>query len=265
MKKTLTLFILFTLYTLLSAHEFWLQPDKFIYSYADIVNVKFLVGENFDGINWSGNNEKIQSLHFYYGGVKDNLADGLTDEKGDSLLFRFCHEGTAMLTFNSVNTYIELDAQKFNEYLAEYGLDSAAAYRLQNNETDSLSREYYQRSVKTIIQAGNKKDDTYKQETDLPVDIIPLQNPYALKNNDSVTVEVLFRKQPLSNYKVRIWHKNKGELLTSNLTTNEKGELKFKIKTSGEWMISTVAMERLTDKDKADWQSYWGSCTWGYE
>lgn len=265
MKKIFTIFTLFTLYTLLSAREFWLQPDKFIYNYADIVNVKFLIGENFDGINWSGNNEKIQSLHFYYGGVKDNLADGLTDEKGDSLLFRLCHEGTAMLTFNSVNSYIELEAQKFNEYLAEDGLDSAAAYRRQYNETDSTGREYYQRSVKTIIQAGNKKDDTYKQETDLPVDIIPQQNPYALKNGDSLTLKVLFKKKPLANYKIRLWHKNNSELTSENLKSNHKGEVKYKIKTSGEWMISTIAMERLTDDEKADWQSYWGSCTWGYE
>jgi uncharacterized GH25 family protein len=265
MKKILTLFTLFTLYASLSSHEFWLQPDKFIYKYADIVNVKFLVGENFEGINWSGNNEKIQSLHFYYGGVKDNLADGLTEEKGDSLLFRFCHEGTAMLTFNSTNSYIELDAKKFNEYLAEDGLDSAAVYRQQNNETDSMGREYYQRSVKTIIQAGNKKDETYKQQTDLPVDIIPQQNPYALKTGDSILLKVLFQKLPLSNYKVRVWHKNKGELSVLNLFTNYKGELKFRINTAGEWMISTVAMERLINDEKADWQSYWGSCTWGYE
>jgi uncharacterized GH25 family protein len=265
MKKILTLFTLFILYTLLSSHEFWLQPDKFIYNYADIVNVKFLAGENFDGSNWSGNNEKIQSLHFYYGGVKDNLADGLTNEKGDSLLFRLCHEGTAMLTFNSVNSYIELEAQKFNEYLAEDGLDSAVAYRLQNNEMDSMGREYYQRSVKTIIQAGGKKDDTYKQETDLPVDIIPLQNPYALKNSDSLTAKILFQKKPLANYKIRLWHKNNGELSALHLISNNKGEINFKIKTTGRWMISAVAMERLTNDKKADWQSYWGSCTWGYE
>jgi uncharacterized GH25 family protein len=265
MKKILTLFALFILYTLLSSHEFWLQPDKFIYNYADIVNVKFLVGENFDGSNWSGNNEKIQSLYFYYGGVKDNLADGLTDEKGDSLMFRLCHEGTAMITFNSTNSYITLDAQKFNEYLAEDGLDSAAAYRLQNNETDSMGREYYQRSVKTIIQAGGKKDDTYKQETDLPVDIIPLQNPYALKIGDSLAVKILFKKIPLTNYKVRLWYRNKGELSTQTLITDNKGEIKFAVITAGHWMISTVTMESLENDDKADWQSYWGSCTWGYQ
>jgi uncharacterized GH25 family protein len=265
MKKILTLFILFILYTLLSSHEFWLQPDKFIYNYADIVNVKFLVGENFDGSNWSGNNEKIQSLYFYYGGVKDNLADGLSDEKGDSLLFRLCHEGTTMITFNSTNSFIELEAQKFNDYLAEDGLDSAAGLRLQNNETDSMGREYYQRSVKTIIQAGGKKDDTYKQETDLPVDIIPQQNPYGLKNNDSLTIRILFKKTPLTNYKVRLWYRNKGELSTQTLITDTKGEIKFAVTTAGRWMISTVTMESLENNDNADWQSYWGSCTWGYE
>jgi uncharacterized GH25 family protein len=265
MKKILTLFILFTLYTLLSSHEFWLQPDKFIYNYADIVNVNFMVGENFDGSNWSGNNEKIQSLYFYYGDVKDNLSDGLSEEKGDSLVFRLCHEGTAMLAFNSVNSYIEIDAPKFNEYLAEDGLNNAISYRNEHNETDSMGREYYQRSVKTIIQAGGKKDNTYKQETDLPVDIIPLQNPYALKTGDSLAVKILFKKIPLTNYKVRLWHKNSGDLSALNLMSNNKGEIKFALTTAGRWMVSTVTMEPAENDDKADWQSYWGSCTWGYE
>jgi hypothetical protein len=30
-------------------------------------------------------------------------------------------------------------------------------------------------------------------------------------------------------------------------------------------MISTVKMERLENDPRANWQSYWGSCTWGYQ
>ena len=30
-------------------------------------------------------------------------------------------------------------------------------------------------------------------------------------------------------------------------------------------MVSTVKMIRLENDAKANWQSYWGSCTWGYQ
>jgi uncharacterized GH25 family protein len=54
------------------------------------------------------------------------------------------------------------------------------------------------------------------------------------------------------------------------MSTDENGEVSFLTETSGEWMVSCVKMIRLENDPKADptaigWQSYWGSCTWGYE
>lgn len=48
------------------------------------------------------------------------------------------------------------------------------------------------------------------------------------------------------------------------VTSNMNGEISFKAEPFGKWMISTVKMVRLQDDAKAQWQSYWGSVTWGY-
>ena len=67
-------------------HEFWIQPDKFIYKRGEIINVKFLVGENFKGENWTGDKEKIASLRYYFDEVTDQkLDDNMGTRKGDSL------------------------------------------------------------------------------------------------------------------------------------------------------------------------------------
>jgi uncharacterized GH25 family protein len=262
--KTILLSIGFLLALPLLAHEFWLEPQQYIFSRGEEINIRFKVGEGFHGDNWKGNQQKINELKLYYESIADDLKEGICDNEGDSLQFTFFEEQTAMITFNNVNSFIELDAAKFNEYLQEDGLTSAVDYRKENNETDSAGREYYQRSVKTIIQVGSYKTDVYKKPTTLPVDIIPLLHPYSTGNNQTMKVKVLFKGEPLANHKIRVWHKMPAVVTDSSYTSDANGEISFPLTASGEWMISCVNMIRLTDDSKAQWQSYWGSCTWGY-
>jgi uncharacterized GH25 family protein len=246
------------------AHEFWLQPQQYIFSRGEEINIRFKVGEGFAGDNWTGNQQKVETLQMFYGDVSDNLFNAITNNSGDSLQFSLFEEATALVTFTNTDSFIELDATKFNEYLLEDGLTAAIDYRKQYNETDSVGRELYQRSVKTIVQVGTNKTDIYKKQTLLPIDIIPLSHPYALINNQLLTVKILYRGEPLANTKIRTWHKLLGTVTDSSFLSDANGEISFPVITNGEWMVSCVHMIRLTDNPKAQWQSYWGSVTWGY-
>ena len=265
MKKLLTLSILFFLFTLLSSHEFWLQPSSFILKKGDKANIRFRVGENFEGDNWAGNRSKINFLSLYLNGTKTDLSSVLTDNKGDSLQYTFSQEGTATVVYSGLNSFIELAPAKFNAYLEEDGLRNALQYRKQHNEMDSMSHELYQRSVKTILQVGEKYDSSFKQTTPLPLDIIPMQHPYLIKDKQKLTMKVLFNKKPLVEQLVIVWYRYEGKTMKEELLTDQDGFVSFKVKKSGAWMVSTVKMEHLDNNPKANWQSYWGSCTWGYE
>jgi uncharacterized GH25 family protein len=264
LKKTSFILLATVFTTLLSAHEFWLQPDKFRYKWNEPVNIKFLVGQNFNGNNWSGNNSKINSLNLHFGGVSSDLSSTLGSAKGDSLQLVMTDEGTAMVTFNSTNSFIELKAGDFNAYLVEDGLPEALSYRTQHGETDSAGREYYQRSTKTIFQVGTKLTDDYKKPTSLPLDIIPQSNPYGVTGKASIGVTVLFQGQPLAETACKVWHYREGKTSVKEITTDANGQLRFEVEPGGRWMVSTVKMMRLNDDPKAQWQSYWGSLTWGY-
>ena len=246
------------------AHEFWLEPQQYIYSRTEEVTIRFLVGENFTGENWTGNRQQIKTLTLYYADVTDDLSDALTDNEGDSLQFSIHEEGTAMVTFNNINSFIELDAATFTSNLEDNGLQNVIDLRKHLNETDTAGKEYYQRSVKTIVQIGALKTNIYKKQTGLPVDLIPLSHPYQLKNGDSLTVQVLFNGEPLKNAKILSWHKLPTGVTTNIYISNAKGEIRFPVITSGEWMLSCVQMIRLEGNPNVQWQSYWGSLTWGY-
>ena len=265
MRKISLIFFLLTFISPLLAHEFWLDPEKFIYKRAEKVNIRFLVGENFEGENWTGNNERIKSLQIYYGGVNDDLSPVVTEATGDSIEYLMIDEGTNLVAFNSNNSFIELEPSKFEEYLKEDGLIEALDYRKKNNETGCNGREFYQRCAKTLVQVGDQKDKTYLFTTDLGIDVIPYTNPYQVSNNELFRAKILYKRSPMRNGLVKVWNRVKNKTVKKELRTDASGDIAFRITTKGKWMISTVKMERLTDNPVADWQSYWGSLTWGYE
>lgn len=259
-------FTIFSLLTALSiiAHEFWLQPDRFILKPGQSVNIRFWVGENFVGENWAGNNKKIKTLSLNTQKETKDITASLSGATGDSLKLSITEEGTAMLLYNSTNSFILLQAIKFNEYLKEDGLQNAIDYRTTNHENDSAGREFYQRSVKTILQAGEKMTRNILNQTALPLDIVPLQNPYSITAKDSLHFKIFFNKELFAHQLIKIWHRVNNKTTATQILTNSAGEIAIKNNRSGKWMVSTVKMIRLQNEEKADWQSYWASCTWGY-
>ena len=264
-KKTTTIFLLLSFFSSLFAHEFWLNPGKFIYKRAEKINIRFWMGENFDGENWEGNNERIKSLKIYYGGVSNDLTPVVTEAEGDSIEYFMIDEGTNLIAFNSNNSFINLEPGTFNEYLEEDGLTNAIEYRKKNNEMGCNGREFYQRCAKTLLQVGDVKDKTFSFATDLVVDIIPYSNPYQLTNKELFRAKIFYKRSPLINSLVKVWHRLKDKTVKKEFRTDTNGEIVFPVTLSGKWMISTVKMERLFDNPVCDWQSYWGSLTWGYE
>ncbi len=264
-KKSIIAFAFFLVAWPILAHEFWLQPDRFIYKRGETINIRFWVDENFEGEHWKGSRANAQRLTVYFRGIADDITEKLSESgEGDSLQLAQFDEGTTLLAFQSTNKFIQLDSAKFNEYLNEDGLEEAIQYRKEHQETDSSGREYYQRSVKTIIQVGTVMENV-SQATGLPLDIIPLTNPYSLNNDQLITVRVLFQKQPLTNQVIKVWNRYQQTTTKNEYRTNEKGEISFAVNTLGKWMVSTVEMVHLENDPLANWQSYWGSCTWGYE
>lgn len=259
-------------FSVVLAHEFWLQPNAYFSRIGEIVNIRFNVGENFTGENWKGNREKVQQLlHYTPSNDVIDISNKLSFAMGDSLKIAFEKEGTQMIVFNSTNSFINLEAKKFNAYLVEDGLTNALNFRKANNEDTIAGKEYYQRSVKTIIQCGTKLTNNCTKPTNLPLDIVPENNPYEIitsiidyKSPAPITenwFRIYFNKKPLPNTLVKHWYKKSdGTIAFDNLSTNKRGWVNIEQR-QGVNMISCVYMERYTKDTTANWQSYWSSVT----
>jgi uncharacterized GH25 family protein len=270
-KKTMLLFCISTLSVLALAHEFWFQPQKFFYTIREVARLRFMVGENFEGENWSGNRDKIQQLtHYTPSGEMIDISAKISSNKGDSLQLPLQEEGTHMVIFNSNNSFLSLDAAKFNDYLKEDGLTNAIAYRQENKEEGKTSTEHYQRSIKTLLQVGYALTDACTKRTSLPLDIIPEQNPYSVtvgakESLLKVRFRVLFKGIPLDSTLVRVFYHLPGtnQVKTDILQTNKKGWVTAN-RHPGPYLVTCVHMEHTPNDTEAEWQSYWASLSFEY-
>lgn len=265
MKKSFAVTVSLMLITFLSAQECRLQPAKFIYHWNEPVNIRWLseknIEEEYRNDNWS----PVPKLEIYFSGAKDDLSGWLAGKTGDFMQFKVLDEGTVMVTVHAGNYFREQEAAEPYEYPEATGLQNTTDYPCPQNQTDSTRREFYQLCLKTIFQIGKKYNNTYRQETSLPLDIIPLQNPYQLKNKDSLLVKILFYKKPLAHQPVQLWRQSENLSTREDFFTDENGLVHFPVEIKGTWLISTEKKMPLENNNAADCLSYQASFTWGYE
>lgn len=248
------------------AHEFWLEPQRFRLDAGEGFRLHFMVGESFKGEKWENKSKRLESLvHYLPGNLQNDLTKDAVKNDSAYMDFRLNEEGTHMIAMSSKNSFIELDAAKFNAYLEEDGLTEVLEERRKNHTDTMPARELYCRFTKTLLQVNEPLSAAFGQKVGTPLEIIPMINPYALQLGERMAVKVLLNGQPAANVLVKVWNKSGGNRATvQDLRTNLKGNLSFPVNAKGEWMVSLVRMIPAVDKSKADWQSYWASLTFGH-
>lgn len=249
---------------LLQSHEFWLEPMKFKVAPGETLNIKFAVGENFMGADWDLGKNKVEKIQlFEKQGVKD-LIGGVPTSKGTKMKVVIANPGTKLIAMNSKPSFIKLDGKKFNEYLESDGLDNAIEWRQKNGQDTVGAREFYTRYAKLIIQSGAHVDDLWKKMVGHRLEIIPDQNPGALKPGDYLGCKVFYDRKPSAHTMVKVWGHVGNKIFLQNAYTEDDGTVKFPISAKGPWMISAVRMERSKNPD-ADWESSWASLVFSVE
>ncbi len=119
------------------AHEFWLFPTQFFPKAGENVSVSINVGEDYKGERWGGGSRRVQRLRLF-------TPQRRKRPDGDGRTYRLCgfaptayflsEAGTHVLVLETNSSFIELEPEKFLEYLKEDGLDNAIEYRQKNGE-----------------------------------------------------------------------------------------------------------------------------------
>lgn len=263
MKRLLVLATILILAQPLWAHEFWLQPEQFQPPAGTAVPVHIRVGMDLKGKPWKGDLSNIIELALFHGSDRVSLIEAGYPESPEFSV-KVDETGQYLVGFTNKSSFIELDAEDFEKYVLSEGLESVVEQRKTLGESDQAGRELYRRCAKALLQAdGTKKGEAYSQKFGFPLELTPLTDPYA-EDTALQSFELSYLDKPLEGAQIVVWHEEEGRVNRRALRTDEKGTITFPLTRQGNWMVSVVHMVRAEESKKADWQSYWGSFTFGY-
>lgn len=254
------------------AQAFWILPSTFSYQVGDKTFLQFQTGENFTGTNWQGNRDKVGFLQASSNNYHFNLFPFLGTNVGDSArLDTIVFPGNYTIAYTSKSRYIERNGNDFNQYLQQHGQSEIMRIRQVYNQDTSMGREAVQECAKTLIRVKSRmnksdylKSSFYITSSGLPLDIVPIDNPYNLKTSGSITFNVYFLNKPVNSGKLWLWQRKNGSTTKKEINI-ENGIATATVEPSGIWMLSMLRIIQDPVKGVGYWQTYQGSLTWGYD
>ena len=245
----------------LSAHDFFLWPDAHHVTPGQAVDVRFSVGHGGDYDAWAHGKSRVLALAAH---GPDRVSDALGGVAESAARVSLLDEGTHVLSLVSGPASSVLGAEKFNAYLLEEGLIAVAAHRSQHQLTDRPGSERYSRRAKTLLQVGNVATDNVTRPLGLMLELVPLMNPYALDEEDALTLQVLFNGAPLSGATVAFESLSVAHAGEQRSQTDARGRVSFRFPKVGQWKANVVWSTPARRRDEADYETLFSSLTFGY-
>ncbi len=241
------------------SHDLWLEPSPFSAKVNEAVHVSLRVGEHFKGESVARDPARIE--RFVMVGPEGERPVVGKEKDDPAGMTRASQSGVHAIGYVTRPTPIELGAEKFEAYLKEEGFDRVIEERARLGESKKAGREEYSRSLKSLIRVGDAGVDGFDREVGLPLELVPMQSPFAAKAGDKIAFRLLLNGKPLTNTLVDAMSK-RGESTTppQSARTDERGEVTFTLGEPGTWLLCAVHMERSAT-ESADWRSTWTSLT----
>ena len=168
-------------------------------------------------------------------------------------------EGTVLVGYTSRGQAVRLEAEKFEIYLHEEGLEWVSHQRSERGRATAPGRERFLRSAKLLLGTVRGEPAGFDRVLGLPVELVPETDPRRLQRSP-LAVRLLVRGRPRGKVLVRaISQARPGEILAAR--TDDQGLVHFELEAVGRWLIKAVVMEPAIDDAEADWRSWWSSLT----
>ena len=263
-RRILTFLVVATiLIPAVAAHDLYLKLDSFFVAVNQQISIKILNG-SFTDSEGAVSFQRLKDVSVVSpAGSRTNPkeTDFTKNEKTSYLNLQPTEEGNYVVGLSTSEREIDLKAKDFNEYLTEDGIPDTLNERKRKKELTKDVRERYSKHVKMIFQVGDKQTDSYKTVLGYPVEIVPQNNPYALKSGDTFEFLCLKDGKPLVNQFVMTGRDDAGKIITGeDVRTDKKGVAKIKLSATGKWYVKFIQMTRLTDP-KLNYESKWATLT----
>lgn len=240
------------------AHDFWIEPSAYTPAPGQRIAVRLRVGDHFPGDPFARTPKRIERFAVLGGGA-EAAVPGI--EGGDPAGYLVAGgPGLYQIVYDSNHASIELTGEKFEQHLAEQGLERISALRKRAGRSAVPAKEIYSRSVKALIAVGGGSGEGYDRPAGLPLELIPEKNPFLLSPGSELPLRLLYRGKPLAGAWVQARNPRRpGETVSGR--TDGEGRLRLRLASGGPWLVKAVHMIPAAKESGADWESLWASLT----
>jgi hypothetical protein len=255
-----TLAILLALTTPCHGHDLWLIPPEKA-EVGKTLTIRANVGMTFPDSEVAPDLPRYRKrlVHGPDGRVS---APEIAGKDGTSGLLQFepKEPGIYAVTVETNPKVITLEADRFNEYLVTDGLLHIFRLRAKEKSLDQPGKERYSKSPKTLLRVGNGFGGNPTKPLDLPLEIVPLHNPFEVRVGETLPVRVLFQGKPLPEANLGWQHPGDGDTPRGSVRTDAKGEALIPVARVG---LMTIRLTHMTRPKTADyeWESFWTTLT----
>lgn len=252
-----------------AAHDFWIEPAPPSPAAGAPVAVALRVGERLVGEPVARNPERIVrfGLVDLGGGGGETPVAGLAGWEPAGRA-RPLAAGLHAVVYQSHPVAITLEAEKFEAYLAEEGLDAVLAARAATGGSGQPGRERYARSAKALLEvqpAEGISSATIERGQDrplgLPLELVAEGDPF--HTGTKLIVRLRFQGEPLAGARVVALVRGADGTVSEPQAARSgaDGRVRFRLDRPGFWLVKAVHMVAAGGEPAADWESLWASLT----
>ncbi len=236
------------------AHEFWISPTDYTPAPGEATSADLRVGERFSGAVQAYFPNSITRFDVVAGDAATPVEGTVGDRP--AMAPATLPEGLAVIvheTGDSRLTYTE--AAKFARFAAHKGFPEIAV------GAQMPVTELYRRYAKSLIGVGSAAG------ADAPVglyaELTALTNPYTDDLLGGMTVRLTEAGAPVPDYQIEVFALPPGAEAATIETylTDADGAATFPVAPGTQYMVDSVLMRPLPDRDDADWFSHWANLT----
>jgi hypothetical protein len=253
--------LLVTITAALFGHDLYLRPRLFRFTPGQAGTVEFHNGEAFPESQVPPVLARLKGTQVLSPQGAQAMTNVRIVGKAGMADFKAPAAPAFLVVGHTVPNFIELDAKKFEEYLAHEHLTAISDWRKAHGESAKPGREFYSKYVKTVLHTG-APDAFVTKPIGAPIEFVPLADPATKKPGDKLTVQILFHGAPAANLHVEAARANGTDAKETPIgRTNHEGKIDIPLDSPGLWKLHAIHMQRRQDTKQADWESHWASLT----
>jgi uncharacterized GH25 family protein len=247
-----------------SAHDMFVQPERFFVDENTEVLVRVLNG-TFTKSENSIARARLRDISVASPTGRTQLDTSHWNANGDTSTFRIRTRGagTYVIGASTRPTVIALSAKDFNLYLQDDGVPDVLEARRRTGALETPARERYSKHVKALLQVGKAHTAHFATALGYPAELVPIENPYALRPGASFRVRTLVEGKAVPNQYVLYGGRtpNGARIAPRSVRSDSEGVARIPLPSHGTWYVKFIHMAPIAGDTAVDYESKWATLT----